>query len=45
MKIKDYSGNLIVELIDEVDTKIETGSTKTNVDLSKAASIEYSIVK
>ena len=50
MKIKDSSGNLIVEIIDKVDTKIPTGSTKTietktTADLSKAASIEYSIVK
>ena len=50
MKVKDSSGNLIVEIIDKVDTKIPTGSTKTietktTADLSKATSIEYSIVK
>ena len=50
MKVKDSSGNLIVEIIDKVDTKIPTGSTKTietktTVDLSKATSIEYSIIK
>ena len=50
MKIMDENGNVLVELTDEVKTKMETGTTqtietKTNIDLSKAASIEYSIVK
>ena len=50
MKIMDENGLLITELTDEVKTKMETGTTqtietKTSVDLSKAASIEYSIVK
>ena len=50
MKIMDENGNVIVELIDEVDTKMENGTTKTidtktDADLSKAASIEYSIVR
>ena len=50
MKIMDENGNVIKELTDEVNTKMETGTTQTietnaNVDLSKAASIEYSIVK
>lgn len=50
MKIMDASGNVIVELVDEVDVQMETGTThrvetKTDADLSKAVSIEYSIVK
>ena len=50
MKIMDSTGNVIVELVDEVDVQMETGTThrvetKTDADLSKAASIEYSIVK
>ena len=50
MKIMDENGNVLTELTDEVKTKMETGTTqtietKTKVDLSKAASIEYSIVK
>ena len=50
MKIMDETGNVLVELVDEVDVEMETGTThrvetKTDVDLSKAASIEYSIVK
>ena len=50
MKIMDENGNVLTELTDEVKTKMETGTTqtietKTNVDLSKAASIEYSIVQ
>lgn len=50
MKIMDENGNVLVELTDEVKTKMETGTTqtietKTNADLSKAASIEYSIVR
>ena len=49
MKIMDESGNVIVEEIDEVKGSMETGttkevSTKTKADLTKAASIEYSIV-
>ena len=50
MKIMDQNGNLLTELIDEVKTKMETGTTqtietKTSVDLSAAAVIEYSIVQ
>ena len=50
MKITDSEGNVLGELTDEVKTKMETGTTetietKTGIDLSKAASIEYSIVK
>lgn len=50
IKLKDSSGNLIVEIIDKVDTKIQIGSTKlietkTTVDLTKVSSIEYSIIK
>lgn len=49
MKIMDESGNVIVELTDEVKEEMETGTTKTietktNADLSKAVSIEYSII-
>lgn len=50
MKIMDANGNVVVELIDEVTTKMENGTTqtietKTKADLSKAVSIEYSIVR
>ena len=50
MKIMDENGNVIKELTDSVDTKMENGTTttietKTDIDLSKAVSIEYSIVK
>lgn len=50
MKIMDENGNILKELTDEVKIKMETGTTqtiktKTNIDLSKAVSIEYSIVK
>ena len=50
MKIMDASGNVLVEVTDEVKGSMETGttkeiSTKVNADLSKAASIEYSIVR
>ena len=50
MKIMDSNGNVLAELTDEVKTKMETGTTqtietKTNVDLTNAASIEYSIVQ
>ena len=50
MKIMDSTGNVIVELVDEVDVQMETGTThrvetKTDADLSKAVSIEYSIVQ
>lgn len=49
MKVMDESGNVIVEEVDEVKGSMETGTTKevqtkTKVDLSNAASIEYSIV-
>ena len=50
MKIMDANGNVLVEATDEVKGAMETGttkeiSTKVNADLSKAASIEYSIVR
>ena len=50
MKVMDSKGNILVELTDEVKTKMETGTTqtietKTDIDLSKAASIEYSVTK
>ena len=50
IKIMDENGNTIVEEIDEVKEPMETGTTKeiktkTNADLSKAVSVEYSIVK
>ena len=50
MKIMDANGNVLGELVDEVTTKMETGTTqtietKTKIDLSKAVSIKYSIVK
>ncbi len=50
MKIMDENGKLIKEIIDEVKEKVEVGSTltietKVDIDLSKAAMIEYSIVK
>lgn len=50
IKIMDKEGNVIAELTDEVKEAMETGTTKTietkvNKDLSKAAAIEYSIVK
>ena len=50
MKIMDGSGNVIVELIDEVKEKMETGTTleiqtDAKTDLSNASSIEYSIIK
>ena len=50
MKIMDENGNVLAELTDEVKVKMENGTThtvetKTNVDLSKATSIEYSIVR
>ena len=49
MIVKDENGNTIADETDEVKEKVETGTTreivtKTNADLSKAASIEYSIV-
>ena len=49
IKVMDENGNVLVEEIDEVKDSMETGTTKTietktNADLSKAASIEYSIV-
>ena len=50
MKIMDSNGNVLKEATDEVKGPRETGTTKTvetkvGIDLSKAASIEYSIVK
>ena len=50
MKIMDSKGNVLKEVTDEVKGSMETGTTKTietkvGIDLSKAASIEYSIVK
>ena len=50
MKIMDENGNILKEVIDEVKGAMETGTTKTietkvDIDLSKAAAIEYSIVK
>lgn len=50
MKIMDENGKVIKEVIDEVKEKVEIGSTltietKVDIDLSKAAAIEYSIVK
>ena len=49
IKIKDENNNIIIELIDEVKEEMETGTTKTietktNIDLSQAKIIEYSIV-
>ena len=50
MKIMDAKGNVLKEATDEVKGPMATGTTKTvetkvGIDLSKAASIEYSIVK
>ena len=50
MKIMDSNGNVLKEATDEVKGPIETGTkktveTKVGIDLSKAVSIEYSIVK
>ena len=50
MRIMDASGNVLAELTDEVTVAMETGTTqrietKTDADLSKAVSIEYSIVQ
>lgn len=50
IKVMDENGNVLIELTDEVTTKMENGTTqtietKTDIDLSKAVSIEYSIVK
>ena len=49
MIVKDENGEVLAEEIDEVKGSMETGTTKTietktNADLTKAASIEYSIV-
>ena len=49
MIIMDEDGNVLTEETDEVKESMETGTTttietKTKADLSKAASIEYSIV-
>ena len=50
MKIMDEKGNVLKEATDEVKGSMETGTTKTietkvDIDLSKATSIEYSIIK
>ena len=50
MKIMDENGNVLKEVTDEVKGSMETGTTKeietkVDVDLSKAAAIEYSIVQ
>ena len=50
MIVMDENGNVITEETDTVKGKVETGTTKeietkTKADLSKAVSIEYSIVK
>ena len=50
MKVMDSKGNILGELTDEVKTKMETGTTqtietKTDLDLSKVAVIEYSVTK
>lgn len=49
IKIMDENGKVIKEEIGEVKEPMKTGTTKevktkTNVDLSKAASIEYSVI-
>ncbi|MBP3920021.1 MAG: hypothetical protein J6D28_00480 [Bacilli bacterium] len=49
MKIMDETGTVLAEETDEVKGSMETGTTKeietkTKADLSKAASIEYTIV-
>jgi hypothetical protein len=50
IKVMDSNGNVLIETTDEVKTKMENGTTQTietkvDIDLSEAASIEYSIVK
>ena len=50
MKIMDENGNVLKEVTDKVKGPMETGTTKeietkVDIDLSKAAAIEYSIVK
>ncbi len=50
MKVMDGNGNTIIELTEEVKETVEKGTTKevetkVDVDLSNAASIEYSIIK
>lgn len=50
IKVMNGSGNVIVEVEDEVKEQIETGTTleidtKVDADLSEAASIEYMIIK
>lgn len=50
MKIIDNNGNIIKEITDSVKEPVENGTTKTietksDIDLTNAASIEYSIVK
>ena len=50
MKIMDENGNVLTEETDEVKESVKTGTTKeiktkTKADLSKAASIEYEIIK
>ena len=49
IKVMDENGTVITEEKDEVKGSMETGTTKevqtkTKADLSKAASIEYSII-
>jgi hypothetical protein len=50
IKVMDSNGDVLIETTDEVKTKMENGTTQTietkvDIDLSNAASIEYSIVK
>lgn len=50
LKIIDNNGNIIKEITDSVKEPVENGTTKTietksDIDLTNAASIEYSIVK
>jgi hypothetical protein len=49
IRIMDENGTVIAEEIDEVNDPMDAGTTKelvtnTNADLSKAVSVEYSIV-
>lgn len=50
IKVMDGAGNVLKEVIDEIKTPMETGTTleiqtSVDVDLTTAASIEYSIVE
>ena len=50
MKIRDKEGNIIAEETDEIKKEVKNAttkeiSTKTESDLTKAVSIEYSIIK